>query len=111
MEAKKPCFFCIAGTISLAGVTLYGLARMISNHLKQKPQIPDAFKPIPFKDEELILENFEEVLKKHTARFNKSGILEEILPRQFTDEAELKKISNNFLYAKGNQDLLSLSKV
>jgi hypothetical protein len=99
------------GTISIAGFTLLGLTKMFIHYFKKKTSIPDGYKPIIFAADELILENFEEILKKHTVRFNNSRIIEEILPREFTEESQLAKISNNFTYAKGNQDLLSLTKV
>ena len=67
--------------------------------------------PLKFKTEELTLDNFEEILKKHTNRFNASRVMEEIFPREFKNEEQLMGVSNYFLYAKGNHDLTSLTKV
>lgn len=112
METKQHCHMCVFGAVTIGGFTLFGLYKLVSRHFRKRtPEVPSGFKAIKFREEELTLENFEEVLKKHTIRFNESGIMEEILPREFTDEAQLSKVSDNFIYAQGNQDLLSLSRV
>ena len=79
----------------------------ISGFLQQKKN----WKPLEFSDKELTLSNFENILKQHSNRFNEMGIMEEILPRSFKNESELQLFSENFAYAQGSQDFISLSKV
>ena len=106
-------YICIFGGISFAGLSLFALTKLAQNWFRKnkKIRVPDEYKPINFSEEELTVENFENVLKKHTIRFNHTSVMEEILPRFFENEEQLSKISENFIYAQGHQDLISLSKV
>ncbi len=111
MSSKLNCTFCFYGYLSILGVSLFTLKKLVSYLLSKREKIPEGLKQLIFAEEELNLENFENVLKRHTIRFNDSKVMEEILPRVFTNEAQLSKISDNFIYAEGQHDLLSLSKV
>lgn len=105
-------YVCPVGKTFVVGLALLSL-RQIYCYLKSKhqKQVPKEYKPIIFDEKELTLENFENILKKHTIRLHDTKIIEEILPREFENEKQLEKISENFIYAKNNQDLLSLTKV
>ena len=111
MSSKLNIPFCIYGYLSIAGLSLFTLKKLVTYLLSKRNKIPEELKKLVFAEEELNLENFENVLKQHTIRFNNSKVMEEILPRVFTNEAQLSKISENFIYAEGQQDLLSLGKV
>ena len=112
MSSKQNCSVCLAGLISLSGLSIFALTKLAIYIFSKKPlPIPEEYKSLDFLEEELTLQNFENVLKQHTIRFNETNIMEEILPREFINESQLKKISDNFIYAQGNQDLLSLTKV
>lgn len=111
MTSNHNLTFGLTGIISLTGLSLFALTKLAFYIFPRKSPIPEEYKPLGFLEEELTLENFENVLRQHTLRFNETNIMEEILPREFVSELQLKKISDNFIYAQNNQDLLSLSKV
>lgn len=109
---SKNSRICVPGAILAGSFGILALIKIAHNHYNtKKPKIPKEYLPIAFKEEELTLDNFENILKKHTIRLHETKIIEEVLPREFISEEQLEKISNNFIYAKGEQDLLSLTKV
>lgn len=48
-------------------------------------------------------------MKKYCTEFNESQTMEEILPRQFTSQQQLEKITSNLYYTKTQSHLNSLT--
>lgn len=70
---------------------------------QQQPLLEDS-------NPEITSEEFLKLFLEYGKTFNECGVLEEIIPRVFSTEADLAKLSDNLEYTGQNNDLISLTK-
>lgn len=101
----SPCKFCIFGVLSMMGVGVFTLSKLLKyiSNKKRKLDLDSS--------EKLTVSDFDNILKEYSTKFLESKVMEEYLPREFRNEQDLLNLSTNMRYSKGSNDIVNLTKV
>ncbi|EAR95693.2 polyprenyl synthetase protein (macronuclear) [Tetrahymena thermophila SB210] len=108
---KLPKTLVSLGAIGLSLASIYLSYNSVKQSLKK---ISKQTKKTEQKKEEetetIKSEDFLKIFTDYGKKFNQCGALEAVIPRKFETEADLAILSDNLLYTKNQNDLVSLTK-